>query len=67
MKFTFLLAFSVAVYAMTDSQMYTALYNSLTALEANPTPTNLAKIDIILKSTNFLRLQTVYGSGKKRH
>lgn len=53
---------------LSDADRYAALTTSLTALEANPTPGNLAKIQLILKSTDYLTLQSQFGTGpsKKR-
>jgi hypothetical protein len=54
------------VNGLTDQEMYTQLTTSLTTLEANPTPSNLAKIRLILQSTEYLKWQTQYGGGGKK-
>ena len=65
----FALLFLVAVAThLTDSERYTALTTSLAALEANPTQGNLAKIQLILKSTDYMTLQAAHAppAAKKR-
>jgi hypothetical protein len=54
-------------FSLTEQEMYTHLTASLTALEANPTPSNLAKIRMIIESTDYTRLHALYATppGKK--
>lgn len=53
---------------MTEHETYDALLASISALEARGTPSDLVKISLIMKSTNFLELQAKYAepTTKKR-
>lgn len=46
---------------LTDQQRYLQLKASITSLQSNPTSGNLAKVDLIIKSTDYLKLQALYG------
>jgi hypothetical protein len=52
--------------ALTERETYDSLLASLTALEARGTPSDLVKISLIMRSTNFLTLQARYGSPEKK-